>query len=71
MTTLILPARLESLACGLALVVQCANAAGFPSKRVTEIELAVEEGMQDLDYAATITLLEKWAGIAPKAAPGA
>ncbi len=39
---------------------------------VSEIyELAVEEGMQDLDYAATITLLEKWAGIAPKAASGA
>ena len=29
-------------------------------------ELAVEEGQQDLDYAATITLLEKWAGLEVK-----
>jgi 3-hydroxyisobutyrate dehydrogenase-like beta-hydroxyacid dehydrogenase len=26
-------------------------------------EVAVEDGHQDLDYAATITLLEKWAGV--------
>jgi serine/threonine-protein kinase RsbW len=48
MTTLILPARLESLAYGLALVVQCANAVGFPSNRVTEIELAVEEALANI-----------------------
>ena len=29
-------------------------------------ELAAEEGHQDLDYAATLTLLEKWAGIEVK-----
>jgi anti-sigma regulatory factor (Ser/Thr protein kinase) len=48
MTTITLPARLESLACGLALVVQCTIAAGFPSKRVTEIELAVEEALANI-----------------------
>jgi 3-hydroxyisobutyrate dehydrogenase-like beta-hydroxyacid dehydrogenase len=29
-------------------------------------ELATEEGHQDLDYAATLTLLEKWAGVEVK-----
>ena len=31
-------------------------------------DLAAEEGQQDLDYAATLTLLEKWAGIEVKGA---
>ena len=31
-------------------------------------ELAAEEGHQDLDYAATLTLLEKWAGVEVKPA---
>jgi 3-hydroxyisobutyrate dehydrogenase-like beta-hydroxyacid dehydrogenase len=31
-------------------------------------ELAAEEGHNDLDYAATLTLLEKWAGVEVKAA---
>src|ERR1700690_3438075 len=31
-------------------------------------DVAAEEGHQDLDYAATLTLLEKWAGIEVKAA---
>jgi 3-hydroxyisobutyrate dehydrogenase-like beta-hydroxyacid dehydrogenase len=31
-------------------------------------DLASEEGQQDLDYAATLTLLEKWAGLELKAA---
>jgi 3-hydroxyisobutyrate dehydrogenase-like beta-hydroxyacid dehydrogenase len=31
-------------------------------------EMAAEEGHQDLDYAATLTLLEKWAGIEVKGA---
>ena len=48
MTTITLPARVESLPCGLALVVQCAMAAGFSSKRVTEIELAVEEALANI-----------------------
>ena len=30
-------------------------------------DLASEEGYQDLDYAATLTLLEKWAGVEVKA----
>jgi hypothetical protein len=29
-------------------------------------EMATEDGNQDLDYAATITLLEKWAGVQVK-----
>jgi 3-hydroxyisobutyrate dehydrogenase-like beta-hydroxyacid dehydrogenase len=29
-------------------------------------ELSSEEGQQDLDYAATLTLLEKWAGVQVK-----
>ena len=51
-TTITLPARLESLPCGLALVVQCAMAAGFSSKRVTEIELAVEEALANICFYA-------------------
>ena len=31
-------------------------------------ELSSEEGWDDLDYAATLSLLEKWAGITPKPA---
>jgi 3-hydroxyisobutyrate dehydrogenase-like beta-hydroxyacid dehydrogenase len=31
-------------------------------------EVAVEDGHQDLDYAATLTLLEKWAGVEVKGA---
>jgi 3-hydroxyisobutyrate dehydrogenase-like beta-hydroxyacid dehydrogenase len=31
-------------------------------------DLAAEEGQQDLDYAATLTLLEKWAGVEVKGA---
>jgi 3-hydroxyisobutyrate dehydrogenase-like beta-hydroxyacid dehydrogenase len=35
---------------------------------VAEIyEVAIEEGQEDLDYAATLTILEKWAGIQVKA----
>jgi len=36
---------------------------------VSEIyEMATEDGHQDLDYAATLTLLEKWAGVEVKGA---
>lgn len=48
MTTLTLPARLDSLPHGLALVVQYATAAGFPPQRVLEIELAVEEALANI-----------------------
>jgi 3-hydroxyisobutyrate dehydrogenase-like beta-hydroxyacid dehydrogenase len=35
---------------------------------VAEIyEVAIEEGQEDLDYAATLTILEKWAGVQVKA----
>ena len=34
-------------------------------------DLAEEEGQQDLDYAATLTLLEKWAGVEVKATSAA
>ena len=42
----------------------------LPGLEVVEevYELATEEGHQDLDYAATLILLEKWAGIAVKGA---
>jgi 3-hydroxyisobutyrate dehydrogenase-like beta-hydroxyacid dehydrogenase len=33
-------------------------------------EIASEEGMADLDYAATLSLLEKWAGVEAKSAGG-
>jgi 3-hydroxyisobutyrate dehydrogenase-like beta-hydroxyacid dehydrogenase len=29
-------------------------------------DAAAQEGQQDLDYAATLTLLEKWAGVKTK-----
>jgi hypothetical protein len=29
-------------------------------------DVATEDGQQDLDFAATVTLLEKWAGIQVK-----
>ena len=48
MTTITLPAHLDSLTRGLALVVACATAEGFPPKRVTEIELAVEEALANI-----------------------
>jgi hypothetical protein len=31
-------------------------------------EIAAEDGQGDLDYAATLTLLEKWAGVEVKGA---
>jgi len=34
-------------------------------------ELAMEDGQQNLDYAATLTLLEKWAGVQASQAKGA
>ena len=48
MTTIILPARIDSLPRGLALVVECATAAGFLPQRVMEIELAVEEALANI-----------------------
>ena len=48
MTAITLPARIDSLPRGLALVVECATAAGFPPQRVMEIELAVEEALANI-----------------------
>ena len=48
MTTITLPARMNSLPRGLALVVECATAAGFPPQRVKAIELAVEEALANI-----------------------
>jgi serine/threonine-protein kinase RsbW len=48
MTALTLPARIDSLPRALALVVECATAAGFPPQRVKEIELAVEEALANI-----------------------
>jgi serine/threonine-protein kinase RsbW len=48
LTTLTFPARLDALPRGLALVVECATAAGFPPQRVVEIELAVEEALVNI-----------------------
>jgi 3-hydroxyisobutyrate dehydrogenase-like beta-hydroxyacid dehydrogenase len=42
----------------------------LPALEIVEevYDVAVEDGKQDLDYAATITLLEKWAGVEVKKA---
>ena len=48
MTAITFPARIDSLPRALALVVECATAAGFPPQRVMEIELAVEEALANI-----------------------
>jgi serine/threonine-protein kinase RsbW len=48
MTSLTLPARIDSLPRGLALVVEYATAAGFAPQRVMGIELAVEEAFANI-----------------------
>ena len=48
MTTITLPARIDSLTRSLTLVVECAATAGFPPQRVMEIELAVEEALMNI-----------------------
>src|SRR5947208_1406891 len=42
----------------------------LPALEIVEeiYEVASEDGYQDLDYAATLTLLEKWAGVEVKGA---
>src|SRR3979490_3000867 len=42
----------------------------LPALEIVEevYDVSVEDGNQDLDYAATITLLEKWAGVEVKKA---
>ena len=48
MTAITLPARIDFLPRALALVVECATAAGFLPQRVMEIELAVEEALANI-----------------------
>ena len=47
---------------------ECAQAAHWPALETVEelYEMATEDGHKDLDYAATLTLLEKWAGVQVK-----
>lgn len=64
------PLRLMHKDIHLMLDVAKENRVKLPAlETVDEIyELSSEEGWDDLDYAATLSLLEKWAGITPKAA---
>jgi len=48
MTSLTLPARIDSLPRGLALVVECAMAAGLPPQQIMELELSVEEALANI-----------------------
>jgi serine/threonine-protein kinase RsbW len=48
MATITLPAQPVAVAEGIAFVVQRASAVGIPSKRVAEIELAVEEALVNI-----------------------
>jgi serine/threonine-protein kinase RsbW len=47
-----LPARLSSVALGIAFVAKRASAEGLPPKRVAEIELAVEEALVNICHYA-------------------
>jgi anti-sigma regulatory factor (Ser/Thr protein kinase) len=48
MATITLPAHIDSLTQGIAFVVDCAAAEGFPLERLTKIELAVEEALANI-----------------------
>ena len=48
MATTTLPAQQTAVALGIAFVVDCAVAEGYSSKRVAEIELAVEEALVNI-----------------------
>jgi serine/threonine-protein kinase RsbW len=52
MSTIKLPATLEALTQGTAFVAAQAVAAGFPAKRVTEIEVAIEEVLTNICHHA-------------------
>jgi 3-hydroxyisobutyrate dehydrogenase-like beta-hydroxyacid dehydrogenase len=64
------PLRLMHKDLKLALDAAKENRIKLPALEVVEeiYDLATEEGQQDLDYAATLTLLEKWAGVEVKGA---
>jgi serine/threonine-protein kinase RsbW len=52
MTSITLPAQIESLGPGLAFVTACAAAEGFPPERVATLELAVEEALANICHYA-------------------
>jgi len=62
------PLRLMHKDIRLALSAAKENRVKLPALETVEeiYDLAVEEGQQDLDYSATLTLLEKWAGVEVK-----
>src|SRR4029079_16162313 len=64
------PLRLMHNAIGLTLEAAKEVRVKLPALETVEeiYELASEDGHQDLDYAATLTLLEKWAGVEVKGA---
>jgi 3-hydroxyisobutyrate dehydrogenase-like beta-hydroxyacid dehydrogenase len=64
------PLRLMHKDLRLALEAAKENRIKLPALETVEeiYDLATEEGQQDLDYAATLTLLEKWAGVEVKGA---
>jgi len=64
------PLRLMHKDLKLALDAAKENRIKLPALETVEeiYDLATEEGQQDLDYAATLTLLEKWAGVEVKGA---
>jgi serine/threonine-protein kinase RsbW len=68
MATITLPARVESLMSCIAFVDDCVSAAGFPPKRVAEIELAVEEALTNickyayLDHTGEVEVRCTWPG---------
>jgi len=63
------PLRLMHKDIGLMLAAAKEARVKLPALETVEeiYEVATEDGMQDLDYAATLTLLEKWAGVEVKA----
>jgi len=62
------PLRLMRKDIGLALEAAREARVKLPALETVEeiYDMAIEDGHQDLDYAATITLLEKWAGVEVK-----
>jgi 3-hydroxyisobutyrate dehydrogenase-like beta-hydroxyacid dehydrogenase len=62
------PMRLMHKDIRLALDAAKAARVKLPALEIVEevYDVAIEDGQQDLDYAATITLLEKWAGVQVK-----
>jgi len=64
------PLRLMHKDIGLMLEAAKEARVKLPALEIVEevYDVAAEDGLQDLDYAATLTLLEKWAGVEVKSA---